>query len=761
MFPKADRRNGMGLRTRLLVRGLAASAAFAGGAASADDGRLQCEPGLRIPEPPVLEAADTDADPGTIHLTADEGSAVEGGGTVLTGNVEAARGTLRLRADELVHTPADETLDARGNVRIWDEGTYVTGDRARADIPADVVTVEPATSYVLEEKRAHGDAAVLRRFGNERLSGDDVTYTTCNPGDTDWRITASRVDLDFVDESGTARGAWLRFKGVPVLYTPWMSFPLGERRRSGFLAPAFGVNSSRGAELAVPYYFNLAPNYDATLTARTMSRRGVQTQGEFRFLSRVYGSGRFLAEHLPSDRLIDDDRSMLDLEYRRRWSSRWSTNARLEWTSDAEYLDDFGTDLSQSSRTHLPRWIDTRYRGDGWNARIRFRDYLTVDREIPSRHRPYAELPQVRVRTSRPEKNRTLNFAAAAEVTYFDRRSRTTGGRMDLQPSITYPLRTTGTFVVPKATLHLTRYALDRAGTDASGDDGPSRVLPSFSIDGGVFLERPLNFRDRSFIHTIEPRLHYLRVPFEDQDDLPLFDTSLPGFSFAQLFRDNRFSGRDRIGDADQVALTLTSRLLDERGAERVRASIGQIRYFRDRRVTLDGEPEATRTSDLVAEIGLRPTRSWRLQAGLQYDTDAGRTEKNALNVRYQPDRRSVANVGYRVVRGSGPADTIEQADLSFAWPLAANWRTVGRWNFALDKDTNRTLEAFAGLEYENCCLGFRVVARRFLTGDGSDEEDDYSHGFFLQIELKGLTGAGRATGALLERSIPGFENPF
>ena len=739
---------------------LAASTVVAGAAAGAEDDRLQCGAGFLIPERPALEAADADTDPGTIHLSADEGDAVEGGDMLLTGNVEAGRGTLRLRADELVHIPADETLDARGNVGIWDEGIYIGGDRARAEISTNVITVEPATSYMLEEKRVHGEAAVLRRLGNERITADDVTYTTCSPGDADWRISASHVDLDFVEDSGTARGAWLEFKGVPVLYTPRLSFPLGDRRRSGFLAPTFGVSGSRGAELAVPYYFNLAPNYDATLTARSMSRRGVQAQGELRFLSRVFGSGRFLAEYLPSDRIVDDDRSMFDFEYRRRWSNRWSTNARLEWTSDAEYFEDFGTDLSQSSRTHLPRWIDTRYRGDGWNASIRFEDYLTVDRDVSPGNRPYAKLPRIRIRTSRIEKNRALNFGAAAELTHFDQRSRTTGARMDLQPSITYPLRTAGTFVVPKATLHVTQYAVDRVETEAFRDDTPSRVLPSFSIDSGAFFERSLSFRDRSLIHTIEPRLYYLRVPFEGQDDLPEFDTSLSSFSFAQLFRENRFSGRDRIGDADQVTLTLASRLLDERGEERVRASIGRIHYFRDRKVTLDGEPETARTSDFVAEIESRPTRSWRLRAGLQYDTGTDRTEKNALSVRYQPDRRSVVNAGYRFVRDLDPSETIEQADLSFAWPLAANWRTVGRWSLALDKDTNQTLEALGGLEYESCCLGFRVVVRRFLTGDGNDE-DDYADGLFLQIELKGLTGVGSRTGALLERRIPGYENEF
>ena len=253
-------------------------------------------------------------------------------------------------------------------------------------------------------------------------------------------------------------------------------------------------------------------------------------------------------------------------------------------------------------------------------------------------------------------------------------------------------------------------------------------------------------------------------MPFERQSHLPDFDTSRWRFSFAQLFRENRFTGRDRIGDANQLTIALTSRLLSEGGAEFARASIGQIRYFQDRKVVLgsSAEPETTRTSNFVAEIEARPFRVWRLRAGLQYDPDAGRTIRDALNVRFQPNRRSVVNAAYRLVRDTGPAETVEQVDLSLAWPLGTSWRTVGRWNFALGEKSTRTLEGFAGLEYQSCCWGFRAVARRFLTGDaGADGEDRYSHGVFLQLELKGLTGVGDSTEAFLTRGIPGYENEF
>ena len=744
--------------TRLLLLALAA---LTGAAAGADDDWAQCGPGFRIPERPALEATESDADPGTIHVSADAAELVEEGVSRFTGNVTVEQDSRQLQSEEIVYYHSEEVMEAEGDVRFWEEGVFVTGRSARADIEQDAVTFGPVARFMLEAEHGHGDAAEITSQGRERLIASDVSYTTCNPGEADWRITASEVVLDRVESTGTARNTWLEFMGQRVFYLPWISFPLGSQRKSGFLAPTFGTSGSSGVEVTVPYYFNLAPNYDATLTARTMSDRGVQALGEFRFLSRTYGFGQIAAEHLPSDSEFDDDRTSFDVLHRNQWSDRWSTDGRFEWVSDSEYLGDFGSSLSQSSRTHLPRRFDTRYHSDGWGALVRFQDFMTLDRSI---ERPYARLPQVLGSTNVSLRNNAPNFGATAELTYFDHESRTTGARMDLQPALSYPMRSAAGFVIPKATMHVTGYRLNRAAAEASRNDDPSRLVPSFSLDSGLFLERPLSLSGKSLTHTIEPRIYYLLVPYDRQDDMPLFDTSRPSFSFAQLFRENRFSGEDRIGDANQVSLAVASRLLDDNGGELARAGIGQIHYFRDRKVTLDEDDarDTTSRSDLVGEIEARPGRNWRLRAGLQYDTGADRTEKHVLNARYQPNRRSVINTGYRLVRDIDSTRTIEQAELSFAWPLGRDWRTVGRWSYALNEDDNQTLEAFGGLEYESCCWGFRTVVRRFRrSGARTDGGDSYSTGVFLQLELKGLTSVGNRAEALLTRGIPGYENEF
>ena len=739
-------------------------AAFAGAALAADTDWPLCGEGLQIPERPVSEASESTADPETFRVSADSADIVEDGVTRLTGNVAVEGGTRLLRSDEIVYDESEGVIEAKGNVRYWDEGTFVAGENARAELETDAVTVESVTAYMLEGAHGHGEARDVEIIGNERMTASGASFTTCNPGDADWRITADRLTIDQAEGTAEARNLWLRVMGQRLFYLPRLSFPLSSRRKSGFLAPSWGSSESSGIEVTAPFYFNLAPNYDATLAARAMSKRGVQARGELRFLARGYGSGRIAAEHLPSDARFDGDRTAFDLSHRHEWSDRWSTDARLEQVSDASYLQDLGDGLSQSSRSYLPRRLDVTYRGEQWDALLRIQDFQTLDPSILPHDQPYTRLPQIVLRTNAPQRNRALNVSGQAEVTYFQRDSFTTGARASLRPSVTYPIHTAGIFVTPKATLHLTRYELDRIGAETSLDGEPTSLVPAFSLDGGMSLERPLTLEGRSLTHTVEPRLYYLIVPFGHQSDLPNFDTSEFSFNFARLFRENRFSGGDRIGDTHQLTLGLTSRLLDEHGAELVRASLGRVAYFRDRWVQLDrtDPPETRRASDLLAEIEARPARKWRLRTSLQYDPMDRRNEASAFHVQYRSDRRRLFNLAYRRVRDIEPEGTIEQADLSFVWPIANHWRTIGRWNVALDGERNQTLEAFGGLAYESCCFMFRAMARRYLSHDERGADGDrYSNGIYVQVEFKGLTGTGIRPHEFLIRGIPGYENEF
>ena len=738
-----DRRR-LGLVLCLAPTAAAMLAASPGVLAGADDW-AQCGPGYVLPARPAVER--DPGDPDAAYINADEVDATEGGITILTGDVDVARGPEQIRADKVTYDEPGQIIDAEGDVKYWnDEGIYVTGTRGRAELQVDRTVMENA-NYLVIEAHARGDAQRVELTGRDLMNVRNATYTTCNPGSADWILVAKEIRLDKSTNIGSARNVWVKFKNVPIFYSPFLTFPLSDERKSGFLVPSAGVSGTRGVEATIPYYFNIAPNYDATLALRPMSNRGVQMQAEGRYLQR-WGEGLLGVEYLPNDSEIDDDRAALHFQHLGTFAQRWTANVDVNWVSDSDYFEDLGTELAVTSRTFLERRGDLTYAGDGWWGLARVQDYQTLDDTLAPASRPHERLPQLYAATSLRERNRRINLGATAEFVSFDRDASVTGNRVDLRPFVTYPVRTAGTFFVPRAVLRYTQYDLDNVA--AGADDSPSRLIPTFSLDGGAFLERPFRFADRALIQTLEPRAYYLFTPFDGQDDQPVFDTGQYTFSFAQLFRDDRFAGADRVGDANQLTLALTSRFLRPDGDELFRASIGQIRHFSDRKVTLPGAArDTTNASDLVAEVAANLAQRWRVLGAVLWNSNDDITNRSTVSLRYQPDPRRVLNLSYRFVR-----DVAEQTDFSFAWPIARNWRAVGRFNYALDLETD--LETFAGIEYESCCWGLRLVGRRYL----SNTEGEHTNAIFLQLELKGLTGVGGAS-AFLERNIPGYRNEF
>ncbi|HSS63525.1 MAG TPA: LPS assembly protein LptD [Gammaproteobacteria bacterium] len=739
---KTDRRS---VRLLFLAPVLAGALGANHEAAAADDAWSQCGPGWVLPEHPEVER--DPSDPDATFVTADSADMVEGGVSVLTGNVIIDRGREQLGADKVSYDEPGQVIDAEGNVRYWNQGFHASGASGRMLLDKDQSTLENA-SFIDLPSHGRGTAEHVVVSGRDRVNARRATYTTCNPGSADWLLAASRIELDRTTDVGSATNVWVKFKKVPVFYSPYLTFPLSDKRKTGFLVPSFRVSGSNGVEATVPYYFNIAPNYDATLALRPMSDRGIQTQGEFRYLTK-WGEGLFGGEYLPEDREFDDDRAAFRFQHGGEFIRRWRADANFDWVSDNDYFEDLGTELAISSQSFLERRADLTYTGDAFWARARAQGYQTIDETLASDSRPYERLPQLYAATSLKERNRRLNVGASAEAVRFDRDASVTGGRLDLRPSLSYPYRTAGTFFVPNVALRYTYYKLD--GVAAGADEEPDRLVPTASVDSGLFFERSLDIGEGSFIQTLEPRAFYLFVPFDEQRDLPVFDTGEYTFTFAQLFREDRFSGADRVGDANQLSLALTTRLLSAEGEEIVRGSVGQIRYFRDRKVTLPGEPRETQDgSDLAAEVAASFARRWRVLGAVLWNPGDEQTNRSTLSLRYQPDERRVINLSYRFIR-----DLTEQTDVSLAWPLATNWRAVARFNYSLEENT--TLETFAGIEYESCCWGLRLVGRRYLT----NTEGDHSNAIFLELELKGLAGLGTGTSGFLEQSIPGYRNEF
>lgn len=715
----------------------------------------QCGGPLALPEAPAPLRDAQAGDPESVHIEADEADLSREGTSSLSGNVHLQRGSRHLRAQRLVYEHATEEASAEGGVELWDEGLYVSADRAEAGLADERALAEHAR-FMLRDAHARGDARRVALEDGELIRVEDGHYTTCNPGQETWVLEAGEIEIDRERQIGFARNVWIRVHRVPVFYAPFITFPLNDERKSGFLPPTLRVSDASGLEIGASHYFNLAPNRDATLGLRWRHERGLGAVGEYRYLM-PWGAGSLAGEYMPEDREFGGDRGALAFLHHGAFASRWSADIDYQWTSDEHYLEDFGTDLEHSARAHLPQRADLTFSGPWFRLRGRVQDYQTLDEGIAAEDLPYARLPQLIAMTRLPERNRRLNVAGALELARFERDTGVTGNRMDLSTSLHYPLRSPSGFLVPKLGLRFTHYAL--SGVSPGVDESPSRLLPIFSVDGGLIYERDLSLASRSLVQTLEPRAYYLLVPSRRQGDQPLFDTAYSSPDFAQLFRENRFSGADRVGDANQLTLAISSRLLSRtRGTELARASIGQIYYFRDREVTLPGAPrEDESVSDIIAEGALRLHHPWSLRAALHWDPNEDRTGKASAALRYQPDASRVVNAAYRFLRADPQRDQeeLEQVDLSFAWPLRQGWRAIGRWNRAIRE--GRNLESFAGLEYNGCCLAVRALLSRHLRG----RSGDYSNAVFLDFELKGLGGAGSGGTDSALRGISGYSPLF
>lgn len=706
-----------------------------------------CAPEPWLPNRPVVDQMP--ALPGEIQITADDVDLVDKGISLLTGNVQILRDRQHLEAERVWYNQGTGFTDVQGNVRFWDQGLYAAGERGRFELLNKLGHIEQA-HFRLAAAHGRGQARdILVNSRDEVLRAEEGTYTTCDPGNRDWLLRGKDIKLNRRSEVGTAWNVTVSLKGIPIFYSPFLTFPLTDKRKSGFLPPRIGTSGKTGVELLVPYYWNIAPNQDATFAVRGMTKRGALLTGEYRFLTRS-ADGQLGLEYLPYDTQRATPRGALSVQARWNPTRRWATELQVSQVSDTDYLLDLGTSLEFSSVQFLERRGDVFYRGNGWTALGRVQSYQTVDRNIAPEDRPYSRLPQLLISSARAERNRRLNIEYQVEFANFERETGVTGARIDVQPSLSYPLRSAALFLIPRANVRYTGYHLARTSPDENPD--PSRLLPTLSIDAGAFLERSWHLGTDSLIQTLEPRAYYLFVPFEDQSDIPVFDTGRFTFGFHQLFRDNRFSGPDRVGDANQLALAVTSRLISTNtGEEFLKTSLGQIAYFRDREVTLPPEtPQTGSSSDIVADISAKILRRWQLSGAFQWNTNEGRTERLAANVRYQPDPKRIVNLSYRLRE-----NVLNQSDLSFRYPITRRWGILGRWTYAFDDDT--TVDAFAGFEYESCCFAVRGIARRFLTNGSGD----FNTGFFLQLRLKGLGGLGTEAATFVKQSIPGYEPSF
>jgi LPS-assembly protein len=664
------------------------------------------------------------------------------------GNVNVTHGDLSLRADQLKLNRMTREVDASGGVTAIRPDLRIGGSAAQYQLDSRTGRLE-GVEYRVPAIRARGTAQTAELLAGGKSRYEDISYTTCRPGNSDWLLTASSLELDHDAGIGTADKAKLSFLGVPILYVPTMTYPIDDRRRSGFLLPSVGYSDSNGFDLSVPYYFNLAENYDFTFAPRILTKRGLLLGGELRYLTET-SQGELAVELLPNDSEFDGSeqiRGAISLLHHTQFSDRSSGNVRFGQVSDREYLSDLGNNLAATSKTHIEQTGELRYRAETWSLLGRVQQHQTIDEAIARNDRPYARLPQVRLDLYDDRGLGGTAYHLQAEYVNFHRDNDSVRGhRMDLFPAISLPLRNSWGFLIPKAGARYTAYDLtDQA---AGQDSSPSTASAMFSLDSGLLFERTADYFGSSSVHTLEPRIYYLHVPSNDQSDQPIFDTAEQDFSFDRLFRENRFSGADRFGDANQLTLALTSRYLSlHSGEELLRASVGQIVYFDDREVTLPGQPTETESSSpVVAELSGRIGPGWRATAGIEWDPHAGgdgNIDQALAQVSYRGPEGRAFNASYRM-----RDNEIEQTDIAGVWPVNDTLSVIGRYNHSLRDD--RLLEAVAGFEYRSCCWRFRSLLHSYANGT----DDDQNVGVLFQLELNGLGRLGDNIESVLERSI-------
>ena len=661
----------------------------------------------------------------------------------MTGGVLLRRGDKLAGADAANFDPKQRALHLVGHVRYEDPATQILSDTAEFSYDSGRIVFAGA-EFTLGSSNSRGSADKLLINQQGQLQLDQVSYTTCPPGSKDWELQADDIDLDTQRGVGTARDIKLRFKNVPILWAPYISFPIGDARKSGLLTPEIGSSNRSGTEIVVPYYWNIAPNYDATITPRLLTDRGVQVQTEFRYLTEI-NDGILTAEYLPDDDKLDRERHFLSVDHRTLFRNGWRNRIDFREVSDNQYFEDLGGSLSQASITQLNQSVSLDWHNETMSFFGQAQNHQTLDDVILANEEPYQRLPQILFSGYWPDRFMGLAAGINSELVNFDRDVGVTGWRFNVSPQLELPLGRPGWFIKPAVALDYTKY--DLSNTLPGDETDPSRSLPIVSLDTGLILERAMaSSKGSRRIQTIEPRILFVHIPHRDQDALPVFDTIMPDLNLVQLFRKNRFLGVDRIGETEQISVGITSRILDlSTGRELVTATIGQTRYLSDQQVTLPGGvPANSESSDYIAEVRFLLYQNLNFDFGHQWG--GSNTTQSEARLQYRPTNNKVLNLAYRFRRNS-----IEQGDLSWSWPLSTKWNFVGRYNYSFRDQ--KVLEQFFGLEYESCCWGLRLFAREFIsTRDGTS---DSSIG--LQLVLKGMASVGTAADKLLERGILGY----
>ncbi|TDO09858.1 MULTISPECIES: LPS-assembly protein LptD [Halomonas] len=759
-------------------------------------------PDYRLPPPPG-DKVSSESD------RADYGAQ---GDTMLTGEVLLRRGTAQLEAPQVRVPGPRETAYAEGPLTLRDTGLLVRGEAAQLSLTGDAARIDTA-HYVAHEQHLRGDAVRLARLEDGRYRLTEASFTTCEPGSDLWRLVGNDILLDRERGVGTATHARLEVGKVPVFYWPWVRFPLDERRQTGFLWPVLGL-SSDSLDYAQPFYWNIAPHHDATLTPRWISDRGLLLGGEYRYLFEQ-NAGQVEGAYIANDRAAAEDASAaseldngdarwyLDYRHAGRFDARTRYQLRYGAASDGRYFDDFGRTIGEGDIGSLPRLAQLDHRGDRWQLQAKAQGYQKLDDPLLERDKPFYRLPSLTANANWAEDS-GLYQQWRSNVTYFwrdvtaneqgiyevgGRRQQipiaeaANGTRLHLAPAMGWRFDASWGHFEPRLEWLATAYQLDYGDRQTARDESLTRSVPVGSLDAGLEFERELELDGHGYRQTLEPRVNYAYVPARDQSEFPDFDTAEQAFSWNQLWSPHRFSGSDRVGDLNRVSVGLESRLLaDATGRERLSLGLGQAYYLEDRTIDMAGDPDtlpdpetrdmdyyrATRDrSPLVTRADWQITDHWQTRWQWLYDDRRERTENTSLALQYRAPAGHVLNLGYRwQLEGFDPSledeDAInynrEEIDVSFAWKASRRLDLIGRLLY--DNTNSRALDQLAGIQWNDCCYGLQLVWREWIDDNDTAntiQDDLTDRGVFLRFVLKGLGGVGGKADSYFSEAVPGY----
>ena len=705
------------------------------GQESVDDAPLE-KPAYSCPKktmgPMVPAAPDRSTSPIIIYARElDAGKTTQG---EILGDVELFRMDQHLSTQQIFFDPVNESVSLPGAVAYKDQQVWINGHDGSYSFQQESGQFS-LIDYGLTGASANGSAEYIELIGGHTSQLRELNYTTCPGEKPDWQLRARELELHHEEGIGTARGAKLTFKGVPILYAPYFTFPIDDRRKTGFLYPSLTQNSDSGLQISVPWYWNIAPNHDATLEPRYFTKRGFMLTGQYRFLTRKTG-GTFDFDYMRKDREIDEERYHYQFRHNTAPKPRWNTSLIVERVSDDRYFQDFGTGLAQTSRQFIRSSASLNGVGRYWTFEVMADNFQVIDESVKPKNEPYRRVPRIGYWLDRPLGVSGMFFSLDSELVYFDRDSGEVGSRLDLYPNVYWHKYSSWGFIKPAIGYRYTGYDLDRKGLP--GDESPQRGTEIASLDAGLVFDR---VTAKGNLQTLEPRLFYLYVPYEQQNDLPVFDTGEFTFGFSQLFNTNRFAGGDRQGDANQLSLAVsTSHFDNESGQALWTLSLGQIFYFEPQKVQLDDSPPMNDdVSPFIAEFDWRLFTRFSAIAGMQWDWERRRLDVGSLGFKYQGTKGERIRFEYRFRR-----DRVDQFNFNIFWPINESWRVLSRVNYSFSDDD--LLEIQGGVEYESCCWAFRTVVRRYL----KNRDGDYRNGIYVELNLKGLASIGTGSGQLL-----------